>query len=369
MKNTTAHVTTCLPIRRRKMCPAGSQHPLLATKLTTGHRPLATGFTLIEMLVVVTIMMIMVAAAATMMQPASDSRRLRETARAVNVYLSSARNRAMETGRPCGVIFRHYGTLTCAMTADQCEVPPSYSGDSVQSTATVTISGSTITAVLSADDSPYKLLRNGDLIQFNCQGPCYAITNPNDTVSTSPTFGFITGPAIGAWSLTCNTGGQLVPWTSSGTTVPYRIFRSPVKGGATPLQLPASAVVDLAWSGYGSSYLDTTTAMDYTVMFSPNGSVECVYEGSYQRNVTQPIYLLIGKRERVGQTGSSSANPAQWGNWQDPAGYWVVVNPQTGMVSTSNIAVASSATVSTGIVEAAGGARYLAAQAQSIGGK
>ncbi len=43
---------------------------------------LRPAFTLIEMLVVVAIMMVLVAAAATRMRPASESRRIREAARA-----------------------------------------------------------------------------------------------------------------------------------------------------------------------------------------------------------------------------------------------------------------------------------------------
>ena len=344
----------------KSLIPSPSPLPSLPSSLSP-----ASGFTLIEMLVVVTIMMIMVAAAATMMQPASDSRRLRETARAVNVYLSSARNRAMETGRPCGVIFRHFGSLPCAMTADQCEVPPCFGGDTLTSCATVTGSAASPTVAVAFKDGttsttlPGNTVRRGDLIQLGDQGPYYQITTgtvgeylPATTSSVSAT-------------LVDSSQVQALPWNPTGTTVSYRIFRAPVKGGATPLQLPASAVVDLAWSGYGSSYLGAT-AMDYTIMFSPNGSVECIYEGSGQRNVTEPIYLLIGKRERVGNTGSTGTNPAQWANWQDPAGYWVVVNPQTGLVTTGNVAVASSATASATTMNEA---RLLASQAQSIGGK
>ena len=65
------------------------------------------------------------------MTPAEE-RRVREAARAVNVYISSARNRAIEIGRPCGVIFRRAnGTNfpTASTVLDQCEVPPTYAGD------------------------------------------------------------------------------------------------------------------------------------------------------------------------------------------------------------------------------------------------
>ena len=71
-------------------------------------RHLANAFTLIEMLIVITITMLLVAASLTTMRPALESRRTREAARAIEVYLSSARNRAMETGRPCGVMLYRF---------------------------------------------------------------------------------------------------------------------------------------------------------------------------------------------------------------------------------------------------------------------
>jgi len=381
LREKTASTTTCLTIRvhpcssvvssecssMRRVNPAASRHPSLATKLTTDHWPLATGFTLIEMLVVVTIMMIMVAAAATMMQPASDSRRLRETARAVNVYLSSARNRAMETGRPCGVIFRAFRnaagnpTLPCAMTADQCEVPPSYSGDTADAAVTIVggVSGNTVTAtatITPANSFLYTLVSLNDLIQFGCQGPLYKITSANSTTIVA--------------TLDVSSG-QSTPWTGNASPpVPYRIFRAPKKGMATPLQLPTSAVVDLAWSGDSTSYAG---ANDCTILFSPNGSV---YVGTMNNPIAEPVYLLIGKRERVplstynpadtstwGNTYNSS-NPATWMNWQDPACFWVVVNPQTGLVTTGQV-TATTVNDKSGVVLS----RNLAAQAQSIGGK
>ena len=83
------------------------------------------------MLIVVTIVMILMAITLKAIQPVGD-RRVREAARAVNVYISSARNHAMEIGRPCGVIFRRAAgtnTPTASMVVEQCEVPAAVAGD------------------------------------------------------------------------------------------------------------------------------------------------------------------------------------------------------------------------------------------------
>ena len=123
-------------------------------------------FTVIEMLIVVSITVLLVAAAVTRMRPALESRRTREAARALYIYLGSARNRAMETGRPCGVMLRCFrnsaGTLVTppmVMMADQCEVPPCYCGDTEASTASVTYNGTQVVATLKpASDDPKNML-------------------------------------------------------------------------------------------------------------------------------------------------------------------------------------------------------------------
>jgi len=315
------------------------------------------GFTLIEMLIVISILMILAAAAANVMRPALDGRRIREAARAVNVYLSSARNRAMETGRPCGVILRRFGTLPCAMNADQCEVPPCYCGDTEQSTAQVTaVSGNVVT--VSLDVAPIGLVRRGDLVQLNSQGPLYIINDTNPVDAN----GFVTGASL---SLALDTSqGQMAPWSASSPRVPYRIFRSPMKGAATPLQLPAAAVVDLQWSGIDTGFFGATAA-DVTVLFSPNGSVSCIYYGNTRLDVVQPVFLLIGKREKVSPGTYSAADPATWANWQDLTNFWVAINPQTGLVTTDVVARATAADAATGIPQA----RLFARDAQGMGGK
>jgi prepilin-type N-terminal cleavage/methylation domain-containing protein len=275
-------------------------------------------FTLIEMLIVISILMILAGAAANVMRPALDGRRIREAARAVNVYLSSARNRAMETGRPCGVILRRFNNTAAVMNLDQCEVPACYSGELESSTATVSSNGSTVTANLGAAP-PAGVVNSGDLIQFNYQGPLYKIDSPGATITAS----------------LYSSQDQAIPWT--GQSVPYRIFRSPSKASvmslqAQPLQLPAASIVDLNASSIDGTpplLFSTSTTADVMITFAPNGSVDRVYINNSPVLVSQPIFLLIGKNENLGS------------NEQDVTNFWVAINPQTGLVTTDMVAAGS----------------------------
>jgi hypothetical protein len=204
--------------------------------------------------------------------------------------------------------------------------------------------------------------------------PFVTSTPPDFPTDTNGFVDFPTGFANNA-ALTLRlapTGFQLVPWPKQAISpivwspVPFCIYRAPVKGGATPLQLPASAVVDLEWSDIGVNATGTVpTGSDLTVMFAPNGAVDSVYVGTTSTPVVQPIFLLLGKRERVPPGTYVAADPATWANWQDLGNLWVVINPQTGLVTTGEVAATGITTPATGVPAARG----LAVDAQSMGGK
>jgi prepilin-type N-terminal cleavage/methylation domain-containing protein len=358
-----------------------SPNPQIPKSLAPRPSPLAPprGFTLIEMLIVIGIMLILVGTAATMMKPASESRRIREAARMINIYLSTARNRAMELGRPCGVTFRCFATGQpgFALNADQCEVPPCYCGQSEQSVATVSLqlafqpNLSNLVNVSFFDGStqetlPDKMIRPGDCIQFAGQGPLYQIASGGNGVDAN---GYLNATG----SLTATLDGtlvQAVPWPVTPTQslpMPYRIFRSPVKGSATPLQLPAGSVVDLEASGHG---LTAPGQQDLTIVFSPTGAVQAVYHGANLETVRQTIYyLLVGRRERVKSTGNfivDDANEISMANWQDLNNIWVTINLQTGGVSTEPVASSLGSATAGASIDAA---RGLAQQGQGMGGR
>ena len=178
-------------------------HPSSPGPWPLAPRP-SHGVTLVEMLIVITIIMIMAVIALRVIQPLGD-RRIREAARAVSGYLSSARNRAMELGRPCGVIFRRAnGTNfpTGSMVMDQCVVPPPYAGETINAAVRLqdwtyrpdawpywnnkTSDPSPVlkTYVLKVQvrvgDFPNKLLIYSDRMQLGGQGPFYWIVRDPD---------------------------------------------------------------------------------------------------------------------------------------------------------------------------------------------
>ena len=179
---------------------------------------------------------------------------------------------------------------------------------------------------------------------------------------------------------------QLVPWPSNPAAppiVPYRIYRSPVKSAATPLQLPASTVIDLDASGIDAAATFGNGA-DVAILFTPSGSVYGVYYVGGTNTltpITQPIFLLVGKRERVGAgllLGSAvvATDQAAWPNWATLGNVWLVINPQTGLVSSGdNGAIDMSNPAWTnpanwqGVPGPINTARTLARDSQGLGGR
>lgn len=358
------------------------------------------GFTLVEMLVVIGILLVLVTATVAIMPGATESRRLRESARALNIYLSTARSRAMESGSSCGVIIRCLnGNVPCALNVDQCEMPPNYEGGSEQSMAQ--INGTTVNLfdATGPEALPAGTMRPNDLIQFNHQGVMYSLSGAVDGN------GFLTGSSF---TIAVAPGYSVATLPTYSQPVSYRIFRSPTKSAVEPLQLPATTVVDLQWSGVGDNAIrrwDTSTAYnigdkvtynramyyavrgsamdinrgnipsptssywqpylmgDVTILFSSSGSVEAV-NGS---PVVDTIYLLVGKRDRVlNDFVPSSPNATTWANVQDPDSIWVTINPHTGMINTEAMGTSDGAAN-----EAAGvvAARAIARSGGGMGGR
>lgn len=403
----------------------------------------SSAFTLIEMLIVVSIMMILVAAGASVFRPASESRRTREAARAINVYLSSARSHAMETGRPCGVMFERNknaaGAVTSSsvLTLQQCEVTPNYAGMSFDATVLVQDwtydaagalywagDGSNILKVLVKDNTfPPNMIHRGDRVRVGNSEYMTIVDDPLDDGSSPTDFPLAGAGAADPSSINFNPADKtkdgvwinnhwltlrsapptlqslwkpgvvasppvLTDWSGNPGGVTFTIQRAPVKSAVSPLQLPAGSAVDLDWSGTNTRTLPyALEARPFVIMFAPDGSVDEIrtfwptsyptasgpvglleYGGSA---VAEPIFMLVGRRERVPPLHAnydpngnpniwtlraggwydpndpstwipagwySATDQATWPNWQDLNNLWVIVNPQTGMITTGEMA-------------------------------
>ncbi|MBN2216871.1 MAG: prepilin-type N-terminal cleavage/methylation domain-containing protein [Pirellulales bacterium] len=340
------------------------------------------GLTLVELLVVVTIMMILVGFALPRLRPASDQRRIREAARMVNVFLNRARARAIETGRPCGVLFQPIDnpvndSTAASATLYQVEVPQPYMGGSTDSR--VTRSGLRLTATVPSDFMIPDFIQQGDLIQLNHQGPWYEIASvsggtlflKNDPPKTS----------------------RIPPYPRP---VPFSILRRPSATIAAPLRLPEGTVVDLSASGLNDLNLNPMTQKTtdpticafsdslsgsgqdpVTILFSPNGSVERCYYHDTNESPSGPMYLLIGRESQVGvgTPTSEDVSDEKKPNWQLPDSLWIALLPQSGLVSVAESAVPTDwyeaqtkpkkPEREVGIDEA----RSFAKQSQSMGGR
>ena len=320
------------------------------------------GMTLIELLVVLTIIMILAAATIPRLQPGIDRSRVREAARAVQIYFNSARNLALTTGRSCGVqierLVASNGSAIesgCSMTISQLESPVAYCGEAIPSLATVTVGSlsRTTSATVNISYSPginTALVKLGDRIQLGMQGPLYTI--------------------IGAGGATASldvSQGLSVPWVAGSPPVPFRIFRQSVKSQAAALQLPAPAVIDLTFSGPDTVSPTQTpvfwngagiSTQPVQIMFAPDGTIAWVNVYGVVSYPVTTICLLIGKRQNVND--KSSAN---W-NSQDYNNIWLAINPRTGLVLTTDMAATGDNSPASVYAS-----RAYARQSDSMGGK
>jgi hypothetical protein len=90
--------------------------------------------TLVELLIVILIMLMITAIVIPATAPALTGRRQREAARMVDVFVNGARSRALQTGRPYGVMFERFpNSPNMSLAMSYVEVPPAYTGDFAQS--------------------------------------------------------------------------------------------------------------------------------------------------------------------------------------------------------------------------------------------
>lgn len=353
------------------------------------------GVTLIELLVVITILLILLAVMVPRIRPMMEQRRIREASRTVSAFFYAARNRAMEIGRPVGVsIERLKIQPEAAVTLRMVEEPPAYAGDVIGARAIVRRLGTSPlfqvrlnTAEVASMLTQTLPVAVGDVITFESQGVRYRIMgldlngdgNPDadsDNLIGDPNFPVQSTPfavllikledvADTPWPATSNPSAPFPPENpASGIgsrPVAFQIYRRPESTAAAPVRLPTGTVIDLYSSGTDSMVLmgnpsgfvpvdhntSTPEVEDPTpviVLFAPDGRVQRVFYENTQSAVTEPIYFLIGRWERMPALASAPPNPrgpslAEDGlyNWQDITNYWLVINPNTGLAVTAPV--------------------------------
>jgi prepilin-type N-terminal cleavage/methylation domain-containing protein len=361
--------------------------------------PLRRGFTLIELLVVISIILLLTIIAIPLIAPVLKGRDIREGARAVNVFLGSARNRALSSGRPVGVrIERFVSQNDVCMNLSYVEEPPPYAGDTLTSTALATIvrpnpNGPFLNIVgpspFSGDDWTH-VVRDGDRIKFNFQGHTFQLSRQGNLWVIGISFDLNNNNLPDdPWQMNSATWFQ--PVLATGAGLPYQVFRQPEKSAGDPLELAGGTAIDLNFSGDSGATMAPATASDATpiiIMFGADGSIERVYRSSASGQLvgtrpSSPLYLLIGRRENlmrgddsgfgvfgVDDDGNGSTDDSAELGWPgsddapnlfDLEAIWVTVNHQSGLVaSAANVWQPGGSLIS---------ARALAREAQQMGGR
>ena len=366
--------------------------------------------TLIELLVVLSILLLLAAIAVPSMRPALEGRRIREAARAINVYFGAARGEAMRTGRPVGVWIERWQTQPeGSIQLRQVETPPAYTGESLGDAVRVldcSLRGvppgpatygfyapapSVVLKVLFLGAPPPNgLIHVQDKMQLNHQGPWFTIIDDAADANSfhADAAGWIDFSS-GAWltlMLQANEAGlgrlmddlalaqgaslargTIVPWPrydaanlaalappafSGSPEVPFAILRQPLPSSAAPLQLPVGTAIDLYESGpnnppwfpglasVGFQPVTANDSLPVVVVFSPDGRLDRVWYAGSMMSVTEPIYFLVGRADRLPLAASAVAtsrgapqNEDGLRNWQDTGNLWVSLVPQTGLVT------------------------------------
>lgn len=354
------------------------------------------GITLVEMLVVVSIMVLVMAIAIPVLRPALETRETRDAARSITAYFGAARFRALELRRPYGVMLERHSTVrNASVTLRQVEIPPSYAGDTyntrviVQWTGTVYRNGNydnasnidgdagtnhlttpglpVVTVAVQSGTIAAATIRPGDLVRFSSQNFWFRIlpfNYPPDvaTFEDLPANPGFVDPARPMRAIVQAPPGTKLPWASPSPPLAFDIERQPYlsstmntfiasRTAEKPLLLPRSTTIDLSASGSemtpaGFDFRDPSTGNagptdgPVVLIYSPDGNIDRVLIGGLQYRVTEPIYLLLGKRERMLMPDelpspvSDGWAPTidQWPNWLDTTNLWLVIHPQSGAI-------------------------------------
>lgn len=228
------------------------------------------------------------------------------------------------------------------------------------------------------------MVKPGDVLRLNYRGNEYTIGAQNASqLDTNGYFKLLDGTS-NPWMLISATA-RVMPRTPYGDYdedhrftpgtdfggVPFTIERTPQRSALQPQTLPEGMAVDL--TAYSSSdplillNLNNASALAYaptngdiTIMFAPAGNIESIRWGAGQKVIpSSPIMLLVGKqayvppvptatmgvypdpRATVGNISPKAGEPLY--NWQDLDARWILINHQTGLV-TSNPTASVDAT-------------------------
>ena len=195
------------------------------------------------------------------------------------------------------------------------------------------------------DDDDDTCFVYGGRLKLNYQGheyPVYEVTTAGPP--ESPTYVSADGETITMDPDPSSLSSVPVP---TGPQFDFQFYPPPKKSSLFPLQLPTRAVVDIGASGVGSSgQFSPGSGTPVMVTFTPTGEVDRIYHGDAPagEELDEPLYLLVGKpgKTQYDQDESDySSDPdpestaREVNNLLDGENIWIKVDPRTGAVSSA----------------------------------
>jgi prepilin-type N-terminal cleavage/methylation domain-containing protein len=352
------------------------------------------GYTLVELMVVMVIIVILIATALPLVRRVMDNDRVRESSRQLSAYINQAKTRAMQTGRPGGLILilqaplgadpgpTNAGPYTPSNPAQyvrQCtqlylaESPAPFSGSTIGARGRIRLS-----IDLPAVDQVYQfypltpvtdpmtmvttnqpdtneliyirtLINEGEefLVRFNNAGSwflcqrgksslAYPYNDPNRLIYKKTT-------SLGSPTPLPPGYGDTTPPTSppggaGNAGYYYQIMRMPQPVG-DPLELSGGTCIDLTYSGTGPGGNEFILASgSVAIMFTASGAVSGLHgDGSAAVSPSGTVHLLVGRSAKMNAPqGPSVSDPPH------PSGVTMF------SLSESNVADATSLWVSIG---------------------
>jgi prepilin-type N-terminal cleavage/methylation domain-containing protein len=289
------------------------------------------GMTLVELLVVVAILGLLAVAVLPVLSSTSDARRTREATRIITSYIAKAQARAIGKTEWAGFWLAPPSTNTSvpfAIDLYMASVPTAYRGDTT--TATAIVSGTTASWSPPISVTPSL----GDLVRFDGQPPWYEMVS-GTSFRLRGDNSFLSGStaADDAGHTSLNT-----PWPSNAPHA-FELLRSPRRAGS-PLSLADGRCVDLFWSGQGSTSSYTpfnASPGNIAALFDGTGRLRQLYWNGTRVNVSGPLFLLIGRTDRAGQSMASliTSDDSLGANWQYSDSFWIGIDPLSGIAKSA----------------------------------
>lgn len=341
-------------------------HHSHSAKPPKSHR---LGFTLVELLVLIAVLITVTAILIPTVRFVLSDRKIRESTRVVDSFITEAQTEAVSTGIGGIWIERDPNSPDSATRIYKIKSLPPYTGDFLGATCQILQGGTNGNEALNGIDDDGDNLRDnlyqaiiqfdmntsanvinlvqaGDLIQFDFKGPWYVIgdtptwpgggaqvTNPVRVFSASgpiPTFPPVAGPV----------------------NVRFKIMRMPERASASYVDLPRDTMIDLSKSGLTVLDLNGNLIGDdplsqgnefaqvinppsaVQIIFGKDGGIDTIIANGVAARPDRSIHLLLAVDERE---NNADFGPNSTKTLENLSNFWLTITRQ-GAVSTSPVA-------------------------------